>query len=215
MSEWKNYGETNAAFDDYGSVGETQPVDAPSFGGNGMFPAGAGSTVPVGGNPNFPVAETIPEPVVDPFPPSNSGWDDASKTISVDDVVIESGAKERKKIAGWLVCIDGADKGVDFHLTYGYTYIGRGVVNGDNKKEVGVKLSDKSLTRSSAIARVLYEDKKHEFYVSECSGAEKPTYLNGELVSGFNKLAAGDVIEVGNSKLLFVPLCTEKFSWEE
>ena len=111
--------------------------------------------------------------------------------------------------------IGGEDKGVDFHLNYDYTYIGRGFVSGENSKEVGVKLSDQSLTRKSATACVLYEVKKHEFYVSNCLGAEKPTYLNGELVSGFNKLAAGDVIEVGNSKLLFVPLCTEKFAWEE
>lgn len=210
MDDWKNYGETS--FDDFGSVGETQPVDASSLGGNGMY---SGSTIPVGMSPDFPVDKTIPESAEEPFQAMGGGWDDASKTIPVEEVVISGAAQERKKIAGWLVCIDGPDKGVDFHLTYGYTYIGRGVVNGDNKKEVGVKLSDKSLTRSSAIARVLYEDKKHEFYVSECSGAEKPTYRNGELVSGFNKLAAGDVIDVGNTKLLFVPLCTEKFSWEE
>ncbi len=214
MDDWKNYGETS--FDDFGSVGETQPVDASSFGGNGMFP-GADSTMPVGmTGSGFSVDKTIPESTGEPFPQMAGGdWDDASKTTPVEDVVISGGAQERKKIAGWLVCIGGPDKGVDFHLTYGYTYIGRGVVNGDNKREAGVKLSDKSLTRSSATARVLYEDRKHEFYVSECVGAEKPTYLNGELVSGFNKLAAGDVIDVGNTKLLFIPLCTEKFSWEE
>ena len=40
-------------------------------------------------------------------------------------------------------------------------------------------------------------------------------YLNGELFDGRVELHAYDIIKLGNTRLLFVPLCTEKFAWEE
>jgi hypothetical protein len=39
-------------------------------------------------------------------------------------------------------------------------------------------------------------------------------YKNGEEVVFSEPLEAYDVIELGRTKLLFVPLCGERFKWE-
>ena len=41
------------------------------------------------------------------------------------------------------------------------------------------------------------------------------TYCNDEQVEMVRPLKAYDVIEVGKSQLLFLPLCGEQFQWNE
>lgn len=64
-------------------------------------------------------------------------------------------------------------------------------------------------------ARILYEETSRKFFINETNGARNPVYLNGELFDGRVQLHAYDIIKLGNTRLLFVPLCTEKFAWEE
>jgi hypothetical protein len=40
-------------------------------------------------------------------------------------------------------------------------------------------------------------------------------YLNGEVLLSAKKLSAGDEMEVGQTKLRFVPLCGPDFSWDD
>ena len=40
-------------------------------------------------------------------------------------------------------------------------------------------------------------------------------YLHGKVVLNNEILKSHDVLEIGNTKLLFVPLCGESFSWED
>ena len=41
------------------------------------------------------------------------------------------------------------------------------------------------------------------------------TYCNDEQVEMVRPLKAYDVIEVGKSRLLFLPLCGDRFKWDE
>ena len=39
-------------------------------------------------------------------------------------------------------------------------------------------------------------------------------YVNDQMVMDFRELNNGDVIKLGNTRLRFVPLCGEDFSWD-
>ena len=61
---------------------------------------------------------------------------------------------------------------------------------------------------------ITFEPKKRFFYLQpgDSSGL---TYLNDDYIDESKKLKPKDIIELGDSKFLFVPLCDETFSWEE
>jgi hypothetical protein len=62
-------------------------------------------------------------------------------------------------------------------------------------------------------ASIAYEPKRRNFYLQpgEASGL---TYLNDEYITVSRMLSSRDIIELGDSKLMFIPLCGEDFSWE-
>ena len=99
-------------------------------------------------------------------------------------------------------------KGTDYRLYEGYSYIGRDPA----KNQVAIPDDHISSVPS---ARILYDTGSRKFFINECNGARNPVYLNGDLFDGRVELKPYDMIKMGNTRLLFVPLCTEKFAWEE
>lgn len=110
-------------------------------------------------------------------------------------------------VVGWLVCIEGSHIGNSFCIAAGKNSLGRGSSNSI------ILNRDNSVSREKH-AILVYEPKKRNFYIQpgDSSGL---TYLNDEYITESKKLADRDIIEIGNTKLLFVPLCDEKFSWED
>lgn len=201
MSEWKKYDETT--FTDFGSVGETMPVE----GGSGMS---VDSTIPADGQVGFdssPFGETIAE---DPAGESGEleSWGSAGETVFDNMGVMNDAGETVRPATGWLVCIDGATRGIDYRIYQGYTYIGR------DPSQNQIAIPDDHVS-SVPSARILYETGSRKFFINETNGARNPVYLNGELFDGRVELHAYDIIKLGNTRLLFVPLCTEKFAWEE
>ena len=98
--------------------------------------------------------------------------------------------------------------GTDYRLYEGYSYIGRDPA----KNQVAIPDDHISSVPS---ARILYDTGSRKFFINECNGARNPVYLNGDLFDGRVELKPYDMIKMGNTRLLFVPLCTEKVSWEE
>lgn len=201
MSEWKNYGETT--FTDFGSVGETQPVD--SFDGGSM--GGMDKTMPDNGfTPGYDGGAT--EPVVKNDWDSGAGWPEDPHTQPDIPDIVDSRGQSIRPTTGWLVCIEGPTKGQDYRLYNRYNYIGRAA----DRNQVAIP--DRKISAVPS-ARILYDPLTHLFYINECDGATNPVYLNGKLFDGRVVLQPYDVIKLGDTKLLFVPLCTDKFSWEE
>ena len=62
-------------------------------------------------------------------------------------------------------------------------------------------------------AFIMYEPKKREFFI-QSGDSSGLTYLNDENVIGSKKINAFDIIELGGSQFVFVPLCCERFAWE-
>lgn len=117
-----------------------------------------------------------------------------------------SGQRLEEPVTGWLVCIGGPHIGTGFAVAAGNNSIGR---SADNK----VVLSKDLSVSGHRHAVVVYEPKQRRFYLQpgESSGL---TYLNETFIMTIRELKKGDVIDLGNTKLLFVPLCGPDFSWE-
>lgn len=110
-------------------------------------------------------------------------------------------------VVGWLVCIGGNHFGESFNIGAGKNSIGR---NDENK----IILDKDNKVSRSKHALITYEPKKRNFYLQpgDSSGL---TYLNDDYIDESKKLGARDIIEIGDSKFIFVPLCDETFSWED
>jgi hypothetical protein len=109
-------------------------------------------------------------------------------------------------VVGWLVCVDGPDKGEDYRLRNERNFVGRG-----EKMQVRI-MRDATVSRENH-AIVSYNPKSRQFKVHP-GDARGLVYLNGAEVDTPAPLLAGDHVEIGKTKLLFVPLCGTSFGWE-
>lgn len=110
-------------------------------------------------------------------------------------------------VVGWLVCISGENAGEDFALKSGRNFIGRSA-----SMDV-VLAGDKSVSREKH-AILLYEPRKREF-LAQPGDSRELFYVNDEVVLNTEKLKAYDKLLIGNTELLFIPFCGEKFAWED
>lgn len=109
-------------------------------------------------------------------------------------------------VIGWLVCVDGPDKGRDFRIHSEKNFIGRSAT-----MDIAVT-GDESVSREKH-ASVAYDPKRRATWIlpGEAAGL---VYLNDQLVNTPMKLAPRDIVEVGKTKLMFWPLCDDKFHWD-
>lgn len=110
-------------------------------------------------------------------------------------------------VVGWLVCIEGKDKGKDYKLRGQINTIGR-----SEKMDVCIR-GDKTIS-SENHARLSYSEKNNRFKLIPAE-SRNIIYLNGEEVFAAEPLAAYDVIDFGETKLMFLPFCSERFTWSE
>ena len=154
----------------------------------------AGQPIPGGKTtPLRPVAvEVGPPPVVVPA---------GGKTVP-----LMRGSGKMEPVVGWLVCIEGPDRGQDFRLHAAKNFVGRSPA-----MDVSVA-GDETVSRDKH-AVVTFEPKRASFWLApgESSGL---VYCNGEVVHAPIELRADDVVEVGNSKLVLVAFVREEFRWD-
>ena len=110
-------------------------------------------------------------------------------------------------VVGWLVCIKGAYRGESFKLKSGRNFIGR-AANMDI-----VLGADQSVSRLHHAA-VVYDPKSRAFILA-AGDARELCYLNGDVVVTSQRLQAYDVLTLGNTELMLIPLCGEKVSWDD
>jgi hypothetical protein len=158
-------------------------------------PVAANVAAPAGGGAP---ALTTPRPGLDARParPADDG-----KTVSLI----------RKKagidpVVGWLVCVAGADRGRDFRIRSEKNFIGRA-----ESMDVCIP-GDETISRENhAIISFNPKSRQFKLHPGESRGL---VYLNGDEVDQPSNIKAGDDIELGQTKLMFVPLCTDAFTWE-
>lgn len=108
-------------------------------------------------------------------------------------------------VVGWLVCLAGPDRGRDFRLRAEKNFVGR-------SPSMDVCLAgDESVSRDRH-ALVIFDPKKQAFWAVPGDAAGL-VYLNGDIVHTPALMKRDDVLEVGQTKLVLIPFCGEKYSW--
>jgi FHA domain len=202
---WKSGG---VGLGDAGPDGVTRP-DSPSSGAGGRREAPSSSgdpkTIPVGAQVTPNVAEAF-DPMRDP-------------------------------VVGWLVVVAGTGKGTHRPLGIGQNVIGRGddarvkLIYGAALKlmegatqviDVGLEShTDAAVGRKHCI--ITYDNRSRKFFIQNSPDSTNLTYIKGmvEPLMVPRELNAFDRIQMGNTELMFVPLCHQAtdesagFDWKD
>ena len=105
----------------------------------------------------------------------------------------------------FLVCIDGPMTGASYVFQESRAIIGR-------QKNYEIALyRDNSVSRSPHAIISYYKD-TFRYTVSQ-GDADKKVSVNGSFISAETDLKLYDVIGIGQTRLLCIPVCSEKFAW--
>lgn len=204
--------DTAYRFEDYGP---TEPAGGFGGGNSGGFDP-YGPTVPEtgfrpGGSNSFEaIGKTLPESGNGGFMPVQDydGVTEAGPMMDyVGGLTYPGQGKRFSPAAGWLACIEGPARGMDYRVRCGYNYIGRSehmdiCVRGDNQI---------SRERHALIA---YDNRENVFFFGPADG-KSIVRVNDKMIMGPTQIQAYDTLSVGSTKLLFIPLCGERFNWNE
>ncbi len=131
---------------------------------------------------------------------SDSEKEDIKNSLDIWD------EEEVKAVVGWLVCIEGVSMGQDYRIVSEKNFIGR-------SEEMHIQLVGDNSIAIKNHAILIYDPKKRNFVLSS-GDSSSLIYLNDEAVYTPQELSAYDVIEIGKSKFIFIPLCGLHFEWE-
>lgn len=126
-----------------------------------------------------------------------------------EPVPMDTGATEEHAafdpVVGWLVCIEGATKGRDYRIHSQCNYIGRSA-------NMDISIPEDPHISGERSAQINYVDRT--FFFGPVQG-RNVVRVNEKPIFNVDKIEAYDVLTVGTTKLLFVPLCGDRFDWNE
>ena len=109
-------------------------------------------------------------------------------------------------VVGWLACVEGPSRGKSYTVRGGVNSIGRG-----DRMDITIT-GDRTISQENH-AKISYSDRNNRFNLIPGEG-RNIVYLNGEELFVPMPLHPYDLIDFGRTKLLFVPLCGERFRWD-
>lgn len=110
-------------------------------------------------------------------------------------------------VVGWLICIAGGERGRDYRIFSDRNFIGRG-----ENMRICIK-GDDTISRERH-SEINFDARHNAFYIAPGEGRGN-TYVNDRPVLQAQQPQAWDVIEIGETKLMFVPLCGPAFTWAD
>ncbi len=120
-------------------------------------------------------------------------------------VISPGGQSAIDPVVGWFVCAHGPEKGRDYRIRSENNTIGR-------SKDMYICISgDESISRERH-AVITFDPQQNAFHLGPGDGRGL-VYVNGEVLLAHRKLQAYDQIQMGKTKLIFVPFCGEKYAW--
>lgn len=187
--------------------------NCPHCGMSGAASIGADQTtvplnIPDAPQPANEVTEplTVSQPVVSqPANVTTPTVSDDDRTLPVTADMLDGMVEKPAPVVGWLVCTDGVNKGTDYRLHQGRNFVGR-----SPEMDVCI-LGDNTVSRSSH-AIVVY-DPRSNVYLAQPGSSKELFYVNDKLVLNPVELKTMDLLNIGDTKLMFVPLCGEQFHW--
>lgn len=153
----------------------------------------AGKTKPVAA---VPEAALFPPPTPPAVPGTMAG---ATKRLAPKELGIDP-------VVGWLVATEGPSKGSDYRIHTERNFIGRAA-----SMDIAITGDDTVSREKHAI--LTFDPKKKQFWIQpgESTGL---VYLNGDAIYVPQLLNARDMIEIGQTKLVFVPFVNDIFQWQ-
>jgi hypothetical protein len=110
-------------------------------------------------------------------------------------------------VVGWLVCVEGPDKGMDYRIRAENNSIGR-------SEQMRICIDgDDSVSRDNHA--LISFDPKSNLFTLVPGLAKGLVYLNEQAVFTPQPLHPFSKIQLGKTMLLFVPLCGELFQWTQ
>ena len=140
-----------------------------------------------------------------------SGVTDERNTVAVpenQDVKTIGYKTEQQKnyfVTGWLVCVEGPDRGHIFNLYYGYNTIGYSRSN-------SICLLEDTKIAKKVHCSIIYDDRKNSFYL--LPEAAYAVYLNGKLIEEEENIRTGDKLKAGESGFEFIAYCEGDRKWK-
>ncbi|MBD5530650.1 MAG: FHA domain-containing protein [Lachnospiraceae bacterium] len=130
------------------------------------------------------------------------------KETGQTDTAIEESLflQEEKAVCAWIVCVEGPRRGKDYKVISGKNFVGRA-----DDMDIQI-LGDNKISRRNHCV-IVYDEKQGKMVIlpGDSNGI---VYLNEEAVYVPTQLHPYDVIEMGESKFLFIPFCGDHFKWE-
>ena len=146
--------------------------------------------------------EPAPAPVVAPAVVEPAPRD-PNATVSITES--EMDYLPRIHARAFLVCTDGPMTGASYVFQESRAIIGR-------QKNYEIALyRDNSVSRSPHAIINYYKDSFR--YTVSAGDAEKKVSVNGTFIDAETDLKMYDIIGIGQTRLLFIPVCSEKFAW--
>lgn len=129
----------------------------------------------------------------------------AAFVVSKDErtVSIFSSKGIQAPVVGWLVCVEGNEKGRDYRIKSGRNFIGRA-------HQMDVVIADDQQISRDNHCSVVFDPKSITYSIVPGSGV---VYKNGEKVLEPQVLNPYDKLTAGGSTLQFVPFCKEGVVW--
>ena len=192
-----------------------QPVSEP-----GPAPGAEQPPVPASGpeTDSGPLPETPPAPVIEPErdsvpvpapasaqPPRPAFFPSSAPGDGRTHILYTGETSQIEPVVGWLVCVLGSQQGLSFPLSGGRNRIGRSA-------DMDVCLSSDPEVSRNMHCILTFDPASEAFYLQAGDGRGL-TYLNATLLLTPRQLKPHDLIRVGATTLLFVPLCGESFHW--
>ncbi|GFI03898.1 FHA domain-containing protein [Lachnospiraceae bacterium 64-25] len=129
------------------------------------------------------------------------------KETGQTEVMVEESLflEEEHPVCGWIVCIAGPRRGKDYKIMAGKNFVGRA-----DDMDIQI-LGDNKISRRNHCV-IVYDEKQGKTVIlpGDSNGI---VYLNEEAVYVPTPLGEYDVIEMGESRFLFIPFCGEHFMW--
>lgn len=126
--------------------------------------------------------------------------DDDGKTVAIirQDTGIDP-------VVGWLVCVEGKDRGRDYRIHSDNNFVGR-----SDKMDICIH-GDETVSRENH-AVISYDSVDKTYYFSPGDG-RSIVRLNDKALFQTATLKPYDKVTIGKTRFLFIPLCGEDFDW--
>ncbi len=171
------------------NVGVTMPLEAPA-------------PMSVGNAPEFPKTAPLGSMAASADSPAPQRKENREMSATVALNSTESGIRP---VVGWLVVTEGDKKGTPFSIYPEKNYIGRGV-------QFDVNLSFDKAVSKEGDATIIFDGKHASFFIT-CGQGKNNVYVNSEILLQSMPIKDFDIIELGETKLVFRSLCNAEFSY--